>query len=133
MQRRTPLAIAAIFASSVALAACGGDDDHGGAHGGDGAASQPADGARRIEVAGEDFAFDPEEITAEAGEDLAIALTSVDILHDFSIDELDVHIDANRGDTVEGGLTVDEPGTYTYYCSVPGHRSAGMEGMLTVE
>ncbi len=45
---------------------------------------------------------------------------------------------AGAGKTVQGGgvseFSADfKPGTYTYYCSVPGHRAAGMEGKLTVK
>lgn len=43
-----------------------------------------------------------------------------------------------EGPTVQkGGASQVEvtlkPGTYTYYCSVPGHRQAGMQGTLTVK
>ena len=42
------------------------------------------------------------------------------------------------GKTVSGGgvstFSVDlKAGTYTYYCSLPGHRAGGMEGTLTVK
>ena len=146
MHRRRTIAIAALLGGSLLLAACGDDEptneasaatsspeeDHDD-DGHDEEGTPVADGAREIEVLANDFAFDPSEITAEAGEDLAIVLTSEDIMHDFTIDELDVHVAADRGETATGGVSADEPGTYTYYCAVPGHRSAGMEGTLTVE
>ena len=34
-------------------------------------------------------------------------------------------------ETVDTTFTAT-PGTYTFYCSIPGHREAGMEGTLTV-
>jgi cytochrome c oxidase subunit 2 len=98
-----------------------------------GKSSPVAEGARRIEVDATSFDFSPEEITVTAGEDVAIVLTADDLLHDFTIDELDAHVAAEKGETAEGGLRADEPGRYTYYCSVEGHRENGMEGTLIVE
>ena len=51
-------------------------------------------------------------------------------------------IEGSSGDvgatpTFEGGsktLTANlKPGMYKFYCSVPGHRQAGMEGTVTVQ
>lgn len=155
MRRSTTLFLAFVATSSLVLAACGDTDDttsddmpmsdsgmdgtmgdgmgHDGAMGHD-ESSPVADGARRIEVTARSFEFDPGEITVTAGEDIAIVLTSEDLLHDFTIDELDAHVAADADETNEGGLHApDEPGRYTFYCTVTGHRDAGMEGTLIVE
>jgi cytochrome c oxidase subunit 2 len=155
-----PAALSAVLAASL-LAACGGDDDDSAnagmsadesgnqsttteAHEGDGmemddgemnhdeAPNPVAPGAREIDVDATSFEFGPPEIDIRAGEDVAIVLSADDIEHDFVIDELDTHISAGPGETAEGGLRVDEAGRYTFYCSVSGHREAGMEGTLVV-
>ena len=40
-------------------------------------------------------------------------------------------------ETISGSTTSTtlnlKPGTYTFYCSVDGHRTAGMEGKLVVQ
>lgn len=55
--------------------------------------------------------------------------------HDIAIEGNGV---SKTGKTVSGGgvstITVDlKPGTYTYFCTLPGHRAAGMFGKLTVK
>lgn len=52
-----------------------------------------------------------------AGEDIAIVLSSEDGLPDFIIDELNAHGAAERGST-SGGFGAEQPGRYTFYCSV---------------
>jgi plastocyanin len=124
----------------VALAACGSDGPENAAtnpaaaadHGGHAEARPAAPDARRIDVTGRSFAFEPKAITATVGEEIAIALTSSDSLHDFTIDELDAHVAADPGKTVIGGFRAEKAGRYTFYCSVTGHREAGMTGTLTV-
>lgn len=137
-----------VVALGLVLGACGNGESAGSDSpmesmpedmGGDGMAhdhaeSTPvADGARSIEVNATSFAFDPDEITVDVDEDVAIVLTSDDLLHDFAIDEIDVHVAAEKDETAEGGLKAETPGEYTFYCTVPGHREAGMEGTLIVK
>lgn len=54
------------------------------------------------------------------------------ISHNVTIDELGVQLGAAAGATQSVQLTDIPAGTYTFYCSVSGHRQAGMEGTLTV-
>jgi len=142
--RRVRLAAVSIvaFITAVPLAACGGDegmsndnqdetgtdmaDDHGDA------GPVGAD-ARHVEVAARSFAFDPDEITVSEGEDIAIVLMSEDGLHDFTLDDFDAHVAAEAGETGFGGFRAGDPGRYTFYCSVEGHREQGMDGVLVVE
>ena len=43
-----------------------------------------------------------------------------------------LHIGAAPGTISTATLTPTEPGRYSFYCSVAGHREAGMEGVLIV-
>ncbi len=103
------------------------------------------------------FAFTPNVLEVNAGEVLEIAIQNVEpVLHDFTIDKIDadvhisylggtgqhMHIEPEREADLHFALTepasgvvhikVHEPGEYVIYCSVPGHREAGMEGTLIV-
>ena len=89
--------------------------------------------ARRVRVSADMLRFEPAEITVKAGENVALELTSEDMLHDLTMDDGAIHVAAGAGQTAEGGLHVGEPGRYTFYCSVPGHREGGMVGTLIVE
>jgi plastocyanin len=124
---------AAILASSlVVLTACGGGD-------GDGATDTAADGAAAssggVTIEATEFAYSPEDFSLPADQDTELTLANKGVVeHDIVVEELDDRelVFANAGETVTETVSLPA-GTYTFYCSIPGHRSAGMEGTLTVE
>jgi plastocyanin len=135
------LAIAAL--SALGLAACGGGDDNNDTT----AAATPATtapaggggGGSTVDIStpsGSDLAFNQKDVSAKAGS------VTIDFDNEQALSH-DVKVEDSSGqelggtDLVSSGTanaTVDlQPGTYTFFCSVPGHREAGMEGTLTVK
>jgi plastocyanin len=92
-------------------------------------------GATAIDVVTVDIGFEPTELTIPADTDVEITVTNEGFLeHDFIIEDTDFATELLQGNGATETITVNLPaGEYTYYCSVPGHREAGMEGTLTVE
>jgi plastocyanin len=114
--------------ASGGAAAESGKESGGGAGGGSTLAFETDPGG--------ELAYTTTEATAKAGK------VTVDFNNPQSLTH-DVAIEDSSGKTVgkteligqgETSTTVNlKPGTYHYFCTVPGHREAGMEGTLTVK
>lgn len=115
---------------ALALGACGDD--------GGGDAVDPGEATTDIEVTGTDgLAFEPDAFRVPSAEEVSVTLTSEpSVEHDFVVADVggeDVEVvRAAAGETGSGTISIDEPGTYDVYCSIPGHRQAGMEATLEV-
>jgi plastocyanin len=101
-----------------------------------GGGTPPAGGAEVLEIPADetDLAFQVEEASAAAGTVTLRMPNPSAVPHNIAVDEPEKQL----GEVVQQGgvseITVDFPaGEYEYYCSVPGHREAGMVGTLTVE
>lgn len=142
MKTHTRLFIAALFAVSFLLAACGG-----------GGAAQT--GPLNVTVTGTEFAFDPATITVKAGQEVNLTFKNAGTVdHSLNIlkkdaelehvleeedeehlhEELlfDIHEVAAGGSETETFTAPTEPGDYVIACLVAGHAGAGMVGTLTV-
>ncbi len=129
------------------VAACGG----GSAAHGSPTPAAPTDGA--LTVRAFEWGFEPEAIVLPRGEQVRIVLENGGAtLHNFKVEgelaaevieshstgplsrdegELFVGADAGRQGTLD--FNAQESGTFTFYCTIQGHRELGMEGVLTVE
>ena len=87
--------------------------------------------AGAAEVQTTNVAFVPDTLRAGGGK-VTVAVRNRDLFwHTFTIDTLGVDIPAPVGGVRAASFDA-EPGTYEYYCRIPGHATLGMRGTLTV-
>ncbi len=146
-------ALLALTLASLALVACGSSSDSSStttAASGGGESSTESTGAEK-EPGGASGGGSTVSFEADPNGELAYTTTSATakagkVTIDFNNPQAlthDVAIESAGGEEVgateliaEGSdsTTVNlKPGTYTFFCTVPGHREAGMEGTLTVK
>lgn len=139
-----PLALAAAGLAAIALGACGDDDSD--SSGGSAASTRAPATTTSAEASTTGstlnisadpngaLAFDKTKLTAKAGTVTISMKNPSSLPHAVAVEGNGVDED---GKTVGTGGTstvkVDlKPGTYTFYCPVPGHEEGGMKGTLTV-
>jgi plastocyanin len=134
--------VAALFAlalASVALVACGSSNSTTTTSTSSGSEKPASGGSSTLEVEtdpGGQLAYTTTEASAKAGKVTVDFKNSQGLTHDVAIED-------SSGKTVGQTELIAEsktstsvnlkPGTYHYFCTVPGHREAGMEGTLVVK
>lgn len=81
-----------------------------------------------------DGVVDP-DLKANPGDIVEITLLDGDgVTHDLTVPDLGVKSLQVKGKdaTAKIKFKAEKPGTYAYYCTLPGHRQAGMEGKIIV-
>jgi plastocyanin len=148
--KRSLIALAALALASFALAACGGSDSSsstsstaastaGSTSSTSSGAAASSGGSSTISISADPsgaLAFEQTDVSAAAGKD------TLDFTNDSSTPH-DVVIEDSSGnqvaatDVIQGSNTSTaadlKAGSYTFFCSLPGHREAGMEGTITVK
>lgn len=100
------------------------------------AAAKGPGGTIQLAAAEASLEFDKTELSSKPGK------VTIEFENPSAIPH-NVEIEDESGEVLGGTETIAsskesatvelEPGTYTFFCSVPGHREAGMEGTLTVK
>ncbi len=108
---------------------------------GEGSASEPTSDVEvtlesvKVEVSATEFAFSPFEIRGKLGQEIEIIFKNDGkMAHDLVFEDGGYKTKLlQQGQTETLRVKFGKEGFYTFYCSVAGHRQAGMEGVLIIE
>lgn len=89
----------------------------------------------QITIKVKEFSFDPDSFNVNKGDKVVITLKNEGKLpHNLVISEFNVRtITLKPGEEDVISFIADKKGSFTYYCSIPGHRDAGLVGTLNVK
>jgi plastocyanin len=135
--------LAVLTAAIVAAAGCGGGNDNKSSSTSTpttNTTTTPASGGAgsKLKISADPsgaLKFDKSKLSAKSGNVTITMDNPSPLQHDVSIEGNGVD---TKGKTVgQGGVSTAsanlKPGTYEFYCSVDGHKDAGMKGTLTVK
>lgn len=125
------VALVALVLGGAGLLADEVDRDAHEAHAEDGTTEEFAS---EITITAVDIDFPEKQLEAADGGGIKINYQNEgDALHTLVFEGLedDFKLEATGG-TTDSGIVVLDPADYVFYCDIPGHRAAGMEGALTV-
>jgi len=147
--RRFPLLMLICAVAALGFAGCGDDNNSSDTSattdtttteaGTTGATGASGGGANVIKISadpGGDLKFEQSEVTGKAGENKVDFTNESSTPHDVKIEEGGKEVGGTEvvtGGTAEATVKLDAGEPYTFFCSVPGHRQAGMEGKLVVK
>lgn len=72
------------------------------------------------------------KITVKKGDMVKINVTMTNGIHDFNLDEFNVHLKTPLNEQVTAEFKADKVGKFIYYCSMPNHRTLGHWGVLNI-
>ncbi len=117
----------------VLPAACRGGDSSGDTKAASGAGAAGPDPSRLTVIAGDLF-LKPKEATAAAGPVRVTYVNEGQIMHTLLVQgNKDLKLTVEEKGEEDTGRVELQPGDYTLYCDVAGHRAAGMEMELHVQ
>ncbi len=78
-----------------------------------------------------DYMFNPADLIFSVGETVTFELTSETEFHTFTVDDLEIDVEVNGGETQTLTFTFEEAGEFALIC-IP-HEFHGMTGTITVQ
>src|SRR5262249_31407463 len=92
---------------------------------------QPAE----IKIVSSEFKYSPARVLVPAGHAVTIILdnSGAETEHGIFVPALGFRLEAKPGETVRKRALFDKAGDFEFSCDLPGHREAGMRGVLIVD